>query len=259
MRLALVVLLGCGSARTTEPVSSPAPAEPASTAPAAPTAAAPIGAEPTAPAPASTVTAPASTVAAPARREVRVSIEHVITAGPRPTHEIEERLASARAALADCGATLDASVALELQLAITAEGQIPHVSAFRENGDVVGCVAGALGSLEQEVASDAEHTDVYAVVTLDVAGMADAARPSPPSLKDDIEAACSMFKRSGATSAPVADRQKIAKAWYGENVRHPAVHHHFAMVRDVHPADVQRYIKSIRKKAKGVRCEDPNW
>lgn len=247
MRLALVVLLGCGSARTTEPVSSPAPAEPASAAPAAPTTAEPAA-------------APTALVApAPARRDVRVSIEHVITAGPRPTQEIEERLGSAREALAGCGATLDASVALELRFAITADGQIPHVSAFRQSGDVVGCVAGALGSLEKQIASDAEHTDVYAVVSLDVAGMADAPRPSPPSLKDDIEAACSMFKRSGATSAPIADRQKIAKAWYADNVRHPAVDHHFAMVRDVNPADVQRYIKSIRKKAKGVTCEDPGW
>lgn len=159
---------------------------------------------------------------------VTVGFEQLLLAGPRPEADVRARLDGARDRLADCARTAaTSSLALELGFAIAATGEIPHVRAYGATSpELTRCIAAALGSLGRRVASDDEPTDGYVVVTLDRDGEAVAARPVPPSLRDDVRNGyCELHEVSGAKDLPVDQKADAMKAWFTANIRHPVAIH----------------------------------
>jgi hypothetical protein len=238
-----VVLAGCAS-------STPAPPPPPPIVERPPVVAAtPADAAPSPP--------PATPADAPARA-VTATIVEVMTAGPRPRDEVRRRFEDARGAIAACGS--EDSIALPLELAITADGTIPHVTAAGDvDARVVECVAHALGAAERDVPTAMEPTDVYAVIALDVDGRTPAVRPPALDLKVEFEDMCSMFKRSGALAEPAERRREAAIAYFHAHVRHPELRHFAWTVFATNPADRPTLQPQLRKRIKPRVCEDPGW
>jgi len=249
--LLVVVVAACGSAPPT-PAAAPSPSATPAPAPSAPSAS-------IAETPPAVVAAP-EPPPAPPPRAVTVAIDNVLTDGPEPQTAALARLERGRDALAACGHQLDASVAVEISFSLLVGGAIPHVRTFGSVPEpLVACIRSAVGSTEAEAETEHEPTDVYALVVFQLEGLAEPSRPKPPDLREDGEAMCSMFTRSGAMNAPIEQRQKLAQAWFRDNIRHPVVTHHPWHIAMAHPADVSRVLKSIKKKSKAKVCADPGW